>query len=1089
MGTTITFNGTSYLIPAESDQNWGANLSNYFIAIASGSLQKTGGSFSLTSEIDFGATYGVKSSYFKSRATNPAGTGVLRLGNTESIKWRNAANTSDLDLTVNSSNQLTFNSGVVPFSGSIVDADISASAAIQLSKLAALTASRALVSNGSGVISVSSVTSTELSYLSGVTSAIQTQIDSKEPSFTTLSISKGGTNSATSLNNNRIMQSSAGAIVEAAAITAARALISDANGIPTHSTVTATELGYLSGSTGTTGTNQLVRDTSPTLVTPNIGVATATSINGSVIPTSKTLVVTTDKLSALAATTSAELKTVISDETGSGSLVFGTSPSLTTPTLDIATFTNQSSTPANPSAGSSKVYVKTSTGKLTVLDSSGNEKSAGGVSLWATATTYAVGDLALYGNKIYVCITAHTSSSIIETDLIAKKWVLESNPVVARNSMTYGFDAEDNDTGGWTTAKHSGALTNGFPTSVGSAGVALSSSTSGYTTATTLSFATTATNPLFGTYSYNLSTTSSGTTVGDMAISPIYNVPLGDQATNYSIKFTYKLVTDTNSLVNFSGLYSANSFACAIYDVTNAAWIQPAGCYNFVTKSVPGQFSATFQLPSTITQYQLVIFTPYATGATTISLVVDEFYIGKQPTSIAPAMSSTNQWVPTLRGTTTNPNLGSTGTSNATWRQVGDCMEIEFSFSVSGTGISAGSGNYYLQLPSGYTIDTAKVSNGTGSISSFGSGWAYIGTTTNFYTFECRYNNTTSIQFVGNGSLIGGSSISATTPAGGMGVSGAAICGTFKVPIVGWSSNTVSSADFNSNIVDLFAYRTTNMSTFAASTDTLISFPIVAKDSTGSFNATQDTFTVPSSGDYQVAVSLYYNYGVSVTSSQIKIYLNGSLYCIPSIVTATINTNSTNTATVILPNLVAGNTIKIYGWVNANTGAVYSDANKLTSLSITKLQGSPVVQATDTVAALYKPTTVPIGTLNNSFNVVTFTNKIKDSTNSYSGGLYTCPVSGQYDIEAQVDITVSSYLAGQYRGLAIFISGAEYISRFTQIPTSSAQGESYITVSIKCVPLVAGQTIGIYSYCDGTSPAWNSSSVHHYFSVLRSGNY
>jgi len=62
----------------------------------------------------------------------------------------------------------------------IVDGDINASAAITLSKLAALTVSRALVSDGSGVISVSSVTSTELGYLSGVTSAIQTQLNAKQ---------------------------------------------------------------------------------------------------------------------------------------------------------------------------------------------------------------------------------------------------------------------------------------------------------------------------------------------------------------------------------------------------------------------------------------------------------------------------------------------------------------------------------------------------------------------------------------------------------------------------------------------------------------------------------------------------------------------------------------------------------------------------------------------------------------------------------------------------------------------------------------------------------------------------------------------
>ena len=59
----------------------------------------------------------------------------------------------------------------------IVNADIKSSAAIAFSKMATLTASRALVSNGDGELEVSAVTSTEIGYLDGVTSAIQTQID------------------------------------------------------------------------------------------------------------------------------------------------------------------------------------------------------------------------------------------------------------------------------------------------------------------------------------------------------------------------------------------------------------------------------------------------------------------------------------------------------------------------------------------------------------------------------------------------------------------------------------------------------------------------------------------------------------------------------------------------------------------------------------------------------------------------------------------------------------------------------------------------------------------------------------------------
>lgn len=68
-------------------------------------------------------------------------------------------------------------------------------------------------------------------------------------SGTALPIANGGTNSTTALNNNRLMQSSGGAIVEAAAITANRALASNASGIPVASATTDTELGFVSGVT------------------------------------------------------------------------------------------------------------------------------------------------------------------------------------------------------------------------------------------------------------------------------------------------------------------------------------------------------------------------------------------------------------------------------------------------------------------------------------------------------------------------------------------------------------------------------------------------------------------------------------------------------------------------------------------------------------------------------------------------------------------------------------------------------------------------------------------------------------------------
>jgi len=89
-----------------------------------------------------------------------------------------------------------------------------------------LTVSKALASDGSGKVSASSVTATELGYVSGVTSALQTQIDSKQATLT------GATTTVTSSN-----------------LTASKAVISNSSGKIAVSTTSDTELGYVSGVT------------------------------------------------------------------------------------------------------------------------------------------------------------------------------------------------------------------------------------------------------------------------------------------------------------------------------------------------------------------------------------------------------------------------------------------------------------------------------------------------------------------------------------------------------------------------------------------------------------------------------------------------------------------------------------------------------------------------------------------------------------------------------------------------------------------------------------------------------------------------
>jgi hypothetical protein len=133
-----------------------------------------------------------------------------------------------------------------------------------------------------------------------------------------------------------------------------------------------------------TGSGALVFATSPTLVTPSIGVATGTSFNsitglssttpsangtaavGTATTTARAdhvhpttgLGLTASGLNQFASTTSAQLAGVISDETGSGALVFATSPTLVTPVLGVASATSVNKlTITTPATGSTLTII------------------------------------------------------------------------------------------------------------------------------------------------------------------------------------------------------------------------------------------------------------------------------------------------------------------------------------------------------------------------------------------------------------------------------------------------------------------------------------------------------------------------------------------------------------------------------------------------------------------------------------------------------------------------------------------------------------------------------------------------------------
>jgi hypothetical protein len=109
----VLVNGSTYVIPQKNEKGWGDNVTTWIQAISAATLQPNGGTFTLTSDAYFGANFGLVSQYYKSPTTNISGTGILRLAKSDSIGWRNNANSSDLSLGINSSDQLTFTGGIV----------------------------------------------------------------------------------------------------------------------------------------------------------------------------------------------------------------------------------------------------------------------------------------------------------------------------------------------------------------------------------------------------------------------------------------------------------------------------------------------------------------------------------------------------------------------------------------------------------------------------------------------------------------------------------------------------------------------------------------------------------------------------------------------------------------------------------------------------------------------------------------------------------------------------------------------------------------------------------------------------------------
>jgi hypothetical protein len=98
------------------------------------------------------------------------------------------------------------------------------------------------------------------------------------------------------------------------------------------------------------------------------------------------------------------------------------------------------------------------------------------------------------------------------------------------------------------------------------------------------------------------------------------------------------------------------------------------------------------------------------------------------PASALQALDTQGTYDPVLTATTTNPNLGADGESSGAWQRSGHLITGWAQFFFSGTGVSAGSGNYQISLPFTADVSFLNPSTTVGAASVIGNGVCRAGT-------------------------------------------------------------------------------------------------------------------------------------------------------------------------------------------------------------------------------------------------------------------------------------------------------------------------------------------------------------------------
>jgi hypothetical protein len=412
------------------------------------------------------------------------------------------------------------------------------------------------------------------------------------------------------------------------------------------------------------------------------------------------------------------------------------------------------------------------------------------------------------------------------------------------------------------------------------------------------------------------------------------------------------------------------------YDVTNSQLLEPVPFKIKKHTLTSDRFFCEVQVPYNCSTIRLIFHTA-STSTQNYLMKIDDLCFGPQAKLYGSVATDWVSYTPTGNWTTNTFYSGK-------WRRVGDSMEIQARVGLSGGGPNAAV--FSVNLPSGYSIDTSKLSSTTNDIQAFGSAMTSdFGT--GYHVGTVVFATATSVHVIGETASVWTQAVPQTWASADDSTL------IFKVPIVGWSSSQLLSSDaITRQISTIMAMNSSQTGIAINGSSAKININYAPIDSHGSFNSGLTRYEAKFSGMYSINARAALQGANIIAGSEYRLFLtkNGSEIARGQSYVG-VSGIASNLILVTSLYLNVGDYLELYifgtGNNSVSTLTIYGDGADAyyTSMSVKLDLGPSQIAASEKIKARYIATagqSIP----NASSTIVDFNQKVYDTHGSVTTG-------------------------------------------------------------------------------------------------------